>query len=258
MTTPVAGWRLDMDRGVRCYRLDPAPCLQLAFATRLGGVSRAPFDSLNVSTSAGDSAAAVAANTTAIRVALGLKTLVTLRQIHSDTIVEVADREFVADAVEGDALLTTVPGVGLGVKVADCLPVYLWDAGGRGVGLAHSGWRGSASGIALVLARALAARVGVGTRRLRFALGPCICSRCYEVGPEVAERFAPVGVVAVGARPGRFLLNLRAAARHQLAALGLREAPGLELCTSETPTECYSARRDVTTGRNLAVIAITG
>jgi hypothetical protein len=250
-------WTLDRDGEVGRWRLASPPGLLAAFLTRHQGISRPPFDSLNVSAAVGDAAIAVAANVTRIRAALGLPVLATLRQVHSATVVEVADREFVADAVEADALLTTVPGLGLGVRVADCLPVYVWEAALRGVGLAHSGWRGTAAGVAPALARALAARLEVGPGRLRFALGPCICAECYEVGPEVAGEFAAAGrAVRSGPAPGRFRLDLRAVVRGQLLALGLEEAAGLELCTREHPETCYSARRDRPTGRNLAVIAI--
>lgn len=182
--------------------------------------------------------------------------LATLRQVHSDVVVEVSDTEFVSDAVEGDGLITTLPDAGLGIRVADCLPAYIWEADRRGIGIAHCGWRGTAAGIAAGLAQALACRTAVTLRRLRFALGPCICRECYEVGPEVAERFADLpAAVQPGPGPDRFRLDLRAAVRAQLLELGLQESPGLELCTRENPAVCFSHRRDGTAGRNIAVIA---
>ncbi|HDQ99560.1 MAG TPA: laccase domain-containing protein [candidate division WOR-3 bacterium] len=246
MTRGPNRWRPETVGPVKCFLLDTGPGPLVGFSIRTGD----PADT------GGDACLSPFPNA-AIREAQRLRALVTLRQVHSDTVVEVSDSEFVSDAVEGDALMTMIPGVGLGIKVADCLPAYFWDAGLRSVGLAHCGWRGTAAGIAPGLARALSARLEVSPRRLRFALGPCICHDCYEVGPEVAERFEDLDcAVRPSPTPGSFRLDLRAAVRGQLLALGLHESSGLQLCTRENPATCFSHRRDHANGRNVAFIAL--
>ncbi len=230
-----------------------------AFATRQGGVSSEPYDSLNLSTEVGDQPESVARNRGLLEQALGLARLTTLTQVHSDQVhgVPFEDRR----VHEGDALHTSEPYIGLGVKVADCLPVYMFAQDASCVGIAHCGWRGTAACAAGKLAARMSEYHGVPAFGLRFTTGPCICPDCYEVGTEVFEEFRrsfpePRRFFRPAtSEPEMWHLDLRAANRHLLTGLGLEEVSGLELCTVENPDLFYSARRDQKTGRNLAVIS---
>ena len=162
---------------------------------------------------------------------------------------------------EGDALHTPEPWIGLGVKVADCLPVYVFGQDACCVGIAHCGWRGTAARTAGRLAASMSQCYGVPAFELRFTTGPCICPDCYRVGTEVFEEFSSFPdrdrcFTPSASTEGLWHLDLRAANRYLLSDLGLTEIPGLELCTFENRELFYSARRDKVTGRNLAVIAI--
>ena len=163
--------------------------------------------------------------------------------------------------VEADALYTDRSGFGIAIRVADCLPVYIRGRNGGVAGIAHAGWRGTKARIAEKLALAISRSFKLAPAELEFALGPCICPDCYEVAPEVAEQFrsyaaAGAGVLRPAGNSGRLLLDIRAANRIQLRALGLTELPGLALCTKESPQTCFSFRRDGRTGHNLAPIAL--
>ncbi|MBN2206343.1 MAG: peptidoglycan editing factor PgeF, partial [Candidatus Aminicenantes bacterium] len=178
---------------------------------------------------------------------------VLLKQIHSDA-VHVIDADNVgraaASPLPGDALVTALPGVLLVVKTADCLPVFLVDEARRVVAAVHCGWRGT---LRRILERTLAVlgdRFGAPSEGLWAALGPCIGSECYEVGPEVRAAFDDGGFSDTlfrdsPGRPGRALFDLRGANLASLRAAGL--APS-RIIADDACTRCdprlLSFRRD--------------
>jgi hypothetical protein len=171
--------------------------------------------------------------------------LVTVAQVHGAE-VHRADGASLHDGPRprADALTTTDPELMLLVRVADCVPILLADAAGRRVAAVHAGWRGLLAG---VVPRAVDA---LGGRGLLGAVGPCLCPRHFEVGPEVAARFAASnleGVVhrAPGLRPH---VDLRAAAAIQLDRAGVAPLDRSEACTFCDAAELWSFRRDVTRG----------
>jgi YfiH family protein len=225
-------------------------------------VSQAPFDSLNLSFGVGDSDQAVAANRSRVLNALGLARLFTPRQTHSAAVQQVDEATAASAAtIEADACFTAVRGLALGICVADCLSVFVYGTDPDWVGIAHCGWRGTTSRIAVLLAGRAAAAFGTRPDRMSFALGPCICPSCYVVGADVAGEFsrsfpAGRGIVRPTQEPGRFALDLRDANRCLLSGLGLREVGSLDLCSFEEPHCCFSVRRGRVTGRNLTLIAL--
>lgn len=265
MSPAAAGqWLRTGDGEVEFYELTPAPRITLQFFTRRGGVSPAPFDSLNLSPDVGDSHDRVEENARLVRHAAGLPAVVTLHQIHSDGVVVVSGADLPPSTVQGDALVTAQPDVGLGVRVADCLPVYLYSRDGRCAGIAHCGWRGTVAHVAEKAADTMMRRFSVPAPDIGFCLGPCICADCYQVGEDVRREFDRTfpesGQFFTGPHTDEqrtsFGLNLRAANRWLLKRAGLVEDGPLGLCSFEAPDRLYSVRRDHVTGRNLALIAI--
>ena len=220
-------------------------------STRAGGISQAPWDSLNLGDHVGDNPEAVAANRERLQQALGARP-VFLRQVHGTAVLELHSDTLGGEA---DACFTFAPGVVCTIQVADCLPVLLWDRQGQWVAAAHAGWRGLAGrggvGVLEALWQALAAR-GAVAAQTGVWLGPCIGPTAFEVGPEVRAAFAEHGGAAVGAfEPGqgeRWLANLPALARQRLQALGLGEALGNDgsapWCTVGAVGRFFSHRRD--------------
>lgn len=232
----------------------PAPARVRAVATtRLGGVSGAPYASLNLGDHVGDDAAAVAANRALLR------TLVPdlpddpawLRQVHGTRCVDLARA---GAHVEADAAISRLSGTVCAILTADCLPVLLCDMEGSVVGAAHCGWRGLAGG---VVARTVKA-MHVPAAGLMAWLGPAIGPRAFEVGDEVREAFVardPGAAQAFAAhRPGKWMCDLYRLARLQLAALGVNRVFGGGSCTFEDSARFYSYRRDGTTGRMATLI----
>lgn len=220
---------------------DPAPKeAGVFFFTRLGGASEPPYESLNVSKKVGDDPKAVDENLSVIRSALGLRPAAWVRQIAGDGVLRVSEPGF---AGEADALVTAEMDLCLSVAVADCVPVAL--VGEREVGMVHSGWRGTLSGVSGKAAHSL------GGDRVQAYIGPSIRRCCYEVSEELAAKFAmEFGDDVVSGRN----LSLQDAVRHDLERAGV-EVDDLGLCSGCRPDLFYSHRKQgPLTGRNLASV----
>ena len=247
-------WTLDLDDAPPLWRWgDPASGSVAAFTTRRGGVSAAPFDTLNLGRSTADRPEAVEENRRRVLAALGLDParLATAGQVHGATLVEVDGPGHTPGC---DALLTRTPGLALAVTTADCMPLVLTAPGL--VCAVHSGWRGTADGMPAVAARALFDR-GARAEAITVHLGPCIRRCCYEVGEEVALRFPPECRVPSG---DRWRLDLPLAARLQLRDAGVEEARihDTGACTACERDVYFSHRRDGSpSGRQWAVAAVT-
>ena len=167
----------------------PIEGLAHGFFGRLGGVSRGPFASLNLSYFVGDEAAAVDRNWQIARASMPAGAVVArLNQVHGATVHQVGGG-YDGARPEGDGFVTATPGILLTILTADCVPVLMVDAQ-RGVAAAlHAGWRGILADIAEA---GVAAMVALGATRLgiRAALGPSIGACCFEVEQELAGRFA--------------------------------------------------------------------
>jgi YfiH family protein len=220
---------------------------QAAFAvtSRAGGVSRPPYDTLNLGSHVGDDPAAVAENRRRVAQALEVAHVVVASQVHGRDVVEVTG-PWDGAAPEADALVTTVPGVALAVLVADCTPVLLAAPAEGVVGVAHAGRKGMAAGIAVALVEAMHE---LGARTLVGRLGPSICPRCYEVPAALRAQVAADHPVACSVtRHGTPSLDVAGAVLEQLAPHcdDLAQLPG---CTAERD-DLFSYRRDGTTGRS--------
>lgn len=228
------------------------------FPTRAGGVSPAPWASLNAGTSTGDEPAAVRENLARLaRAARCRGPIRLLTQVHGDLVVrEGPERE--GPPPEADGAWTGEAGVALGIRTADCLPVLLEDPVGRRVAAVHAGWRGV---LAEIVVRAIDALVAEGSAPgdLRVAVGPGIGPCCFEVGGDLPERFGQAfgaGVVLAGAPGAQARLDLPAAVQVSLARRGVpvAQVEVLRHCTA-CDARFYSHRRDAgRTGRHCSFI----
>lgn len=169
--------------------------------------------------------------------------------MHGADVVAVAGEPPARTTGEGDALVTDLPGVAVGVITADCLPVLLAGPGGRPVGAAHAGWRGTLARVVPAAVRALEHRYGAAPGGLVAVLGPCIRACCYEVGPEVSaavrQGFAPWSAQILRPGPaGRDHLDLAMLNALQLAAAGVRDVRDRGGCTRCEAASYHSYRRD--------------
>ena len=225
----------------------------VAFSSRTGGVSRPPYESLNLGLGVGDDPVAVAANRTALAAACGLRVtdLAWMRQVHSRHVSYVGAGSS-GPAGPADAMFTDVPGLALSVLVADCVPVLLADPVARLVGAAHAGREGLLAGVVPALLGSMIA-AGASAARMRAVTGPAICGGCYEVPDEMQARVAAaVPAAACRTTAGTAGLDIAAGVRAQLAAAGLSWIGADGRCTNES-AELFSYRRSGTTGRLAAV-----
>jgi YfiH family protein len=237
----------------------PAPHGVRALSTfRSGGVSTAPYASLNLGDHVGDVPEAVAENRRRLRAAAGLPAEPAwLTQVHG---TNVADLDAAVDlgasrpVGPADAAFTRRRGRVCAILAADCLPIVLAADSGDLVAAAHAGWRGLAGGVIEATVKALR----VAPEQLLAWLGPAIGPQHFEVGAEVREALlagdsGAEAAFAVNAR-GRFMADLSALARRRLEALGVGRICGGSPCTYADSDRYFSHRRDGMTGRQATLI----
>ncbi len=231
----------------------PAPASVRALqTTRLGGVSPAPWDSLNLGDHVGDDPLRVAANRALVQLELP-GTPCWLQQVHG---VKVIDAACSPPGCEADAAMARVAGAVCVVMTADCLPVLFCDRAGTVVAAAHAGWRGLLDG---VLESTIAA-MGVAGGELMAWLGPAIGPQAFEVGDEVKAAFvarsSEAAVAFRAGKPGKWFADLELLARQRLQAAGVTSIYGGGLCTFSDSQRFFSYRRDGQTGRLASLICL--
>jgi purine-nucleoside/S-methyl-5'-thioadenosine phosphorylase / adenosine deaminase len=233
------------------------------FTKRTGGVSKAPFDSLNLAFEIGDDDANVVQNLNLLKDELKIDApLLRVKQIHKSR-VALAD-ELIGKAenlwtdpptIEADAIIAQNGKAVIAVQTADCAPVLLADPTTRIVAAVHAGWRGTAAGILRKTVREMGSH-GASQANIIAAIGPTICLDCYEVDAEVAGRF-PESCDPVSGSPGKFMCDLPLAVEVSLLGVGLngRNIDRLDICTAENRLEYFSYRDSRgTCGRGLGFI----
>jgi YfiH family protein len=238
-----------------------------AFSTRIGGLSPAPFDSLNLGNPSGcditDDYERIWKNSRLLAAACGCPagdSVLRVHQVHGGVVARaVADRPFDTHS-KADAIVSDDPHRIASVRVADCVPVLLARPDGKTVAAVHAGWRGVIAGIVTAALRELLNPDGQAATVLA-AIGPCIGYDAFEVGPEVLEEFrnhfgkhAPLRTV----EGGKGFVDLRAAIRLQLLMAGVADEriDKTDRCTYRDREQFYSHRRDHgATGRMAAIIS---
>ena len=161
------------------------------FSTRLGGVSKGPCATMNISTTRGDDPEAVRENQRRIAAAIGVKVenLTYTHQTHTTNVAIVTEKDRGKRLMETDGLVTNVPGICLVTFFADCVPLYFVDPGKKAIGLSHSGWRGTVHKMGKVTVETMIRAYGSDPADIYAAVGPSICQDCYEVSEDVIEEF---------------------------------------------------------------------
>lgn len=240
---------------VELLEVDLGPGVRAGFSTRTGGVSVAPYDSLNVGYHVGDDWDRAFANRDLLGQRLCAPVTFT-KQVHGGDVAEVTHHRPKMRR-RADALVTSTPGAGIGVMVADCVPVLLADATAGVVATAHAGRPGLVAG---VVPHAVAAMVERGARldRIGAAIGPSICGRCYEVPEQMRDDVeAAVPGTAATTSWGTPSIDIAAGVASQLRAAGVGAVVTVDACTREDD-RFFSYRRDGVTGRFAGVVALLG
>jgi YfiH family protein len=215
-----------------------AGTVDVAFTDRHGGVSSAPFDSLDLGGSGPDGAANREANFATLAKAFGVDGFATMRQVHGREVCTVGAPTDPRPTCDG--LVTDVPMVALCVRVADCVPVVLADADVGITGVAHAGRNGVVAGVVGATVEAMRT---LGARDILGWIGPHVCGGCYEVPDQLRAAVSEVVPAAFACTTwGTPSLDLGAAVRAELVACGV-VASAVPGCTRES-IDLYSYRRD--------------
>jgi hypothetical protein len=254
----MSDWKMADIGGLPAYRsplLAEFPELVHGFFTRRGGLSAAPYESLNLSFAVGDAPEAVSANRHRVQRALDLDFLAGAAQVHGQGYAVITGSPNPAGELpEVDLLLTQVPGAGLLIKQADCQAVMLFDPV-RGVAAnVHCGWRGQVAGVLALAVRRLREIFDCRPQDLRVAVGPGLGPCCAEFR-HFREEFPPE-FWSYQVSPAYF--DLWRLSSDQLLAAGLlpEHLDLARLCTRCRDREFFSYRRDGVTGRQGAIIAL--
>lgn len=234
----------------------PFPKLVQGFSTRIGGISRPPFDSLNLGLSTQDDRQAVVVNRQLFFKALNVpaERMVFPQQVHSDTIRIVTKPCIVAKC---DALITNQPNLFLSIQTADCFPVFFFDPQEQVVAIVHSGWAGTAKNIVGETIRKLKETFEIQPQNLHIAIGPGVQKSCYQVDDVVIPYFDSDFYEEDGT--GHYLLDLQGAIRQQILNEGV---PNEQIDADPDCTHCrsdlyYSYRRDgQQSGRMMGIIGM--
>ena len=244
------------------------------FFGRRGGVSGGIYASLNCGPGSGDDRASVLENRRRVSEALCGAALVNAGQVHGTHTVPVTKAWPIGDTPAedsrfippGDALVTAMPGIALGILTADCAPVLLADAEAGVIGAAHAGWRGALAGIIESVLDSMK-KLGADRARITAAIGPCIAQGNYEVGREFYANFVAADSVNAGffipsGRAGHLRFDLEAYVARRLAVAGIARVEALHADTYSREADFFSFRRvthrgEPNYGRQISAIALT-
>ena len=238
----------------------PAPShVQALCTTRHGGVSSAPYDSLNLGLHVDDQVQDVLRNRALLQSACAVRP-VFLSQVHGTDLLHIDAQT--PDGAQADACWTQQSNVACTIMVADCLPVLFTDTQGRAVVAAHAGWRGLAAGVLENTLEHLCRVTACEPADWLVWLGPCIGPTAFEVGEEVRQAFevqsCPAHLFQPVGKPGKWWADLAGLARWRLMRAGVSALYGNDStptwCTVSDASRFFSYRRDGRSGRFAACI----
>ena len=229
------------------------------FSTRVGGVSRGIYSTMNLSYTRGDEKEAVDENFRRIAKVLqcNMDDIVCSDQTHTTNLMVVSRKDggkgilTPRDYTDIDGLLTDEPGLVLATFYADCIPLYFVDTKKRAIALAHSGWRGTVARMGRCVTEKMKEVYGTDPADIVAAIGPSICQSCYEVSEDVADAFAKefrgIGQkdeILTDKGGGKFQLDLWRANEIVLTEAGIpdKQIQVTDICTCHNSEYLFSHR----------------
>lgn len=247
-----------------CFEQEPFSKITHGFVTRNGGVSPEPWDSLNLSTTGGDSKENVIENRKRIFESIGrpVESIYDTWQIHSSRIIDThTQRGLDNEPEKADGIITSQSEVTLFMRFADCVPVLFYDPIKHVIGLAHAGWKGTVNKIVVKMIKTMVKNYGSIPADIKAGLGPCICRKHYKIKEDVLlkvqKRFPNDWQQIISYDDESIHFDLTLANKILLEKEGLSEIFVSNLCTACNTEEWYSHRAESgATGRFGAFIAI--
>jgi len=251
--------------GLTFYRDEDWNDLRHGVFTRRGGVSKSPWDTLNLGASIGDSSAAVKENHARMYRALDVcaERATSCWLVHGvDTLVVTGKTRSNGNLQKADAMVTNRPDTPLVMRYADCVPLLYYDRARRAIGLGHAGWRGALAGIASGIVEVMRKTYGSQPADIEVLVGPAISRRNYRVGEDVAELAQAyfgegAGVIWRNPADGKPHLDLWRANQLDLQRCGVTNIKLMPICTYEHTNDFYSHRAEAgRTGRFGVLISL--
>ncbi len=248
-------------------QLKNIPNLKHCFFSRKNGVSKGIYNSLNCGLGSKDDKKNVIQNINIVCKKLNYekKQIITLNQAHSNKVVCFNNREELKDKIIGDAIVTKLKNVGIGVLTADCAPILLCDPQKKIIACVHIGWKGALNGvIENTIDKFL--ELNSNERDLVAAIGPCINHQHYEVGHDFYKKFLIQsknnGQFFIISNKKKYLFNIRSYINTKLIGLGIKNIDHIKMDTFSDKENFFSYRRskknnDKDYGRCISVIIMT-
>lgn len=243
--------------------LFPSGSVVHGFLTRTGGVSPAPYASLNFDARDTDTVENVERNRSLFHEAFGVKPghLATVSQVHGKEVL-VIEGSVPQKPIEADAIITAETGIAIGMMTADCQPILLLDPVNNAVGAVHAGWKGTALGIVVVTGELMWKKYGTRPEDLIVSLGPCIGPCCYKVGWNVLDEYmAKHRDADCFSENDGLRMDISLGNFYQLLGMGVRKEniSNDSMCTACNSELFFSYRKDSgRTGRQLSFIMLNG
>jgi len=241
--------------------------LKHCFFSRNGGVSKGMFNSLNCGIGSKDKKVNVLKNLEIVSQIIGCQNenLITLNQIHSDKVIYFGEQNLIKNKMSGDAIVTKVNKVGIGVLTADCVPIFFYDPKNKVIGCTHSGWKGALNGIVTnTIGKFI--EINSKTENIVAAVGPCIKKSSYEVGKDLYEKFISKNkknnIFFESKDKNKFFFDLRGFINNELQNLNIKQIDNIEIDTFTEKNTFFSYRRSLFNkeedyGRCISVILMT-
>ena len=241
--------------------------LEHCFFSRKHGISSGIYNSLNCGLGSHDKKANILENRKIVSDNIGCKKelLITLNQTHSTKVIYLEKKNLKKNELNGDAIITNLKNVGIGILTADCAPILFHDPKKKIIGCIHSGWKGALEGIIKNTLKKLL-KLECRTEDLIFAIGPCISKKNYEVGEEFYKKFIKKNkqndLFFESKKNAKYLFDLGEFIRKELINLGVKNIDSLKMDTFSNEESFFSYRRsskrkEKDYGRCISVILMT-
>jgi len=241
--------------------------LKHCFFSRKNGFSKKEYESLNCGLGSGDQKENVLKNLDLVSQKVGCKKelLITLNQTHSDKVVYFENRNLIKNKLPGDAIVTKIKNVGIGILTADCAPILLYDPEKKIIGCIHSGWKGALNGIIKNTIKKFK-ELGSNVENLFAVVGPCIGKENYEVKIDFYEKFInrnkKYEIFFKKIIHGKYIFDLRGFLNNKISDLNVKNIENIEMDTFAEKETFFSYRRSCLNnekdyGRCISVILMT-
>ena len=237
------------------------------FFSRKNGVSKGYYESLNCGLGSKDKKENVLKNLEFVskKINCDKKSLITLNQKHTNQVIYFENEKSVKNKLTGDAIVSQVKNVGIGILTADCAPILFYDPQKKIIGCVHSGWKGALNGIIKNTVKKFN-ELNSNNNDLIAVVGPCINSKNYEVKKDFLQKFLAQNknnkIFFHKTRDGKYFFDLRGFINKEISNLNIKNIENIEMDTFSENDFFYSYRRTLLNkegdyGRCISVILMT-